>query len=206
MKRNKYFLWISPGFYFYLCLLVLTFPLKWVLSLGACIAIHELFHILAAKLLHIRIYSMEVRPGGFLLNTEQMQDKAELICALAGPLGGALPVLLWRIFPEMALISVFLTAYNMLPLYPADGGRALRCVLCMLLPRKTAYKIFEYTELTVLCTAVAAGLYMAVAFPRGYWLVILCFFPVLRAKIEKHLANSSRKRYNIPITDKEVPL
>lgn len=46
-----------------------------------------------------------------------------------GPIFGLLPVLLWEKCPRLAFCATLLSAWNMLPIYPLDGGRALRLLL-----------------------------------------------------------------------------
>ena len=62
-----------------------------------------------------------------------MEPLQELFCALAGPAAGAAVILLWRIFPEAAAAAAVQTAFNLLPVYPLDGGRAVQAARQLLL-------------------------------------------------------------------------
>lgn len=53
-----------------------------------------------------------------------------MLAALSGPLAGAVfCVLLWTRWTLAAEMSLVLTAVNLLPVLPLDGGRALACAL-----------------------------------------------------------------------------
>ena len=67
----------------------------------------------------------------------------ECLCALAGPVGGFLLLSMCRIYPELAVWGMFQSIYNLLPVYPLDGGRAVRCIALILFPR--------YADIVCLC-------------------------------------------------------
>lgn len=191
IQRNRRFFYISGTFYLYIVVLLLTLPLRWVAALGVCATIHELFHILCAKLLSIRVDSMVIAPGGAKLYTEPMTDVQELLCALAGPIGGLMPILLLRIFPEMALIATLLTIYNLIPIYPADGARVLKSFLRLFLSEPIAQRFCIVLERTLQCLILSFGVYGTVFLHLGVFPFCITLLLALRGKMEKHLANKA---------------
>ena len=128
----------SPGLYFFLALLILLIPLRWLIAAIVSVAVHELFHIGAIWCFGHHIRSIHIGVDGARIQTPPMPLWQELLCALAGPIGGIFLLLFARWFPMLALCSGFHTLYNLLPVYPQDGGRVLRCGAQLLLPERWA--------------------------------------------------------------------
>lgn len=121
---------LSPGF----CLLAAWFVLAngWrpLAVIAAAAAIHEAGHCLALRLLGVRITGLRVGVFGGALeaDTGRLSYGGELMAVLAGPLCNLLAALALSSRGEgMAFIgaNLVLGAFNLLPIRPLDGGRAL---------------------------------------------------------------------------------
>ena len=123
---------ISTGAILSVALALLILPLSLLLSLFIAAAIHELCHYLALRITGTRVYDITVNPFGATMVTDAMEPGKEVFCALAGPAGSFLLVASHRIFPEIALCALVQGCFNMLPVYPLDGGRAIGGILEML--------------------------------------------------------------------------
>ena len=118
------------GFWLVLGLTALLFPLKLVAGLLLAAAVHELGHILAIRLTGGRVRKLTLHAAGARLDTDPMTPGREAVCALAGPAAGVLTVLAWRVFPELALAGMVQSVFNLIPVYPLDGGRVVRNICC----------------------------------------------------------------------------
>ena len=113
--RNKFTIDIGTSVYLIGALALLVLPLKWLLGAAAAATVHELCHILAVKLCGSQIRKVEISASGAVIDVTPMSRGKELLCALAGPLGGLVLLLLAKWFPRVALCAAFQSVYNLLP-------------------------------------------------------------------------------------------
>lgn len=120
---------ITPGFYLFAASLLLVLPLPWLMSAMVAAVVHELSHLLCVQLAGGAIREIRIGSGGIVMAAELEGNAREMLCVLAGPAGSALLLLFLRIWPRLAVCGLIQGLFNLLPVYPLDGGRALRCLL-----------------------------------------------------------------------------
>ena len=118
------------GFWIVLGLMMLLFPLRFLVGVLLAAVIHELGHLMAIRLTGGRVRGILLHAGGARIETDPMEPRQAVLCALAGPGAGALTVLAWRWFPELALAGLVQTVFNLIPIYPLDGGQVARNICC----------------------------------------------------------------------------
>lgn len=107
------------------------------------IGVHGLGHLLAARLVGVRLQTLRRTATGFRLISAGgfISYDAELICALGGPLANALAALFCRLIlwadpslgpllSPLISLSLYLGLFNLLPMEQFDGARILHCWLC----------------------------------------------------------------------------
>lgn len=123
--------------------------LWWGLLFGL-VLLHELGHLLAARLLRTPVTSVVLWPlGGFTaVRLPPGRFGAEFVIALAGPAVNLLIALSlsalglggipgkaeggrWGFWSTLWLLNLLLGGFNLLPIFPMDGGRILRSLLAM---------------------------------------------------------------------------
>lgn len=165
-----------------------------VVALFACVVIHELSHSLVARRYGIPVREIVLLPIGGVAMMERMPDdpRQELNVAIAGPaasialaivlsalafsLYGGGPLLhpmqqgLSFFLGRIAWVNVLLAAFNLLPAFPADGGRVLRSLLAMRMDYARATQIAATVGQTFAIILGFFGLFMNL-----WWLLIAVF-------------------------------
>ena len=166
---------VSPG----VCLLVAGFAAVngWHLTtviLGAA-AVHELGHWAGLKVLGVRILGLRISALGAVLAVDRrgLSYGKELAAVLAGPAANLLSTaVLARMGLETAAgVHMVLGAFNLLPIRPLDGGRALYLGASWLLGPAAGEAAARWTG-TAAALALVAGLsWLMVQSGGSLWLL-----------------------------------
>ncbi len=180
-----------------LALMLLVLPLRWILAWMAAAAFHEGCHALAVKLCGGHVGEVDIDCTGANMHVSGIARGRELICALAGPVGSLVLVFFAKWIPATAVCAVFQSAYNLLPLYPMDGGRALRCFLEMVMPNH-AEKVCCAVGIATVGLLFAGALYAAIGLKLGIMPLLLALILWMKTgNHEKSLAIRDVSGYNI---------
>lgn len=172
-RSHNFLLDIHGPFMIMLSLSLLVLPLQWIGAALLAGMFHELCHAAAVLLCGGKIYSLRIGIHGAAMDVPPMPYRHELLCALAGPLGGFLLLPLAKWIPRTVLFAVFHSLYNLLPVYPMDGGRALRCFTRMLLPEDIADQICRGLKDAVCILFPLFGVYAAFVWKIGIFPILL---------------------------------
>ena len=123
------FLRIKPEAFFLGAMCLYLLPFQWVIGASAAAVVHEIAHLAALRITGASICSVTVGALGAKIETGPLEAGQEVLCSLAGPLGSFSMLLFCRVFPEAALWGLAQGLFNLIPVYPMDGGRAIRCFL-----------------------------------------------------------------------------
>ena len=180
---------VSPYVYFILPTALLLLPIRWVLGWCIAVLVHELGHYIALRLCRVPICLIEVTPFGIRMHAGQMSYGETLLCALAGPLFGLLLLGLSSYMPYTALCAFLQSLFNLLPIYPMDGGRALQATFALLRIGERVYIAVEgiLLFLTVCILVVIMWRLQLGIFPS------VCIGGIFA---QKFLANRGNNRYN----------
>ena len=148
-----------PWLIFALALALLVLPIWWVLAAVLAAIWHEACHYVALRLCGGRTLGFRAGLAGAVMEVRFSGPGQELICALAGPLGSLFLLVLARWLPRTAICAGFQGLYNLLPIYPLDGGRVARCLSALCLPPEIGQKICCWLEWTCLVGLAVLSIY-----------------------------------------------
>ena len=159
-----------------LALMILLLPLPWVVAAILAAGFHELCHAIAICLLDGEIYALRLEAGGIKMETSPLPPGREILAAMAGPVGSGMLVIFAPQIPRIAVCGAVHCLFNLLPLYPMDGGRILMnlCALHFSEERRDA----AFTKLQRIIRTVLGILSIAMGLRWG-WIPIVGGFLVL---------------------------
>jgi stage IV sporulation protein FB len=191
--------------------------LLFMVLLFTCVLAHEFGHIFTARAFGVATPDVTLLPIGGVARLERIPEepRQEFLIAIAGPavnvvIGLALVLAGAHLDPSalsgvdnahismldrLAIVNLFLAAFNMIPAFPMDGGRVLRALLATRMGHTRA------TE-----TAAAVGQFVAflLGFAGLFWnplLIFIAVFVYLAASSEAHMVALRAMAHGVPVTN-----
>lgn len=140
--------------------------------------IHEFGHLLAGVIMGMKPEKIEVMPFGvsisFKINVDEYNEKIrngnvleikKIIVALAGPITNFIIILIscnlnLDLIKSMLIIytNFLIMIFNLLPIYPLDGGRILKGILHIIVGKRNAEKYINTISkiMVIVITAVSS--------------------------------------------------
>lgn len=153
---------VSPLMILYAVYLVFTRQIYMGICYFVALLLHELAHANEAHKRGYKLNYIKINVFGTSLNGEfdVMTASDEIAIAIAGPLTNVILAVffcaLWWFFPstyffsmDFVLANVAIIAFNLLPIYPLDGGRILLALFSKKSTRSKAYKKVRLIALVV---------------------------------------------------------
>lgn len=175
-----------------LALMILVLPIQWVLAAILAALFHELCHYVTVRLCGGSVCCVHAGVFGARMQVQGLTVKGEFMSALAGPLGSLLLLFFAKWLPRTAVCAGFQGLYNLLPVYPMDGGRVLRCGAKLLFPPGIAEKLCKFMEWICVVALICLGTYGTIFKGLGILPFILAVSIVLRATAGKNTLQTGR--------------
>ena len=144
IKTISNYIEINKLTYIVILISLLTASFRMLFFISFLIIIHELGHLLTAKLFGIEVDKIYIYPFGGIAKfhlPENYSIYKELIILINGPLFQELAkIILVYLFPKYSNIIIIyhysILIFNLLPIYPLDGGKLINLLLSLISPYK----------------------------------------------------------------------
>jgi Zn-dependent protease len=171
---------ITPGALLFFIALAITGASSF-LSTALCVAVHECAHLATAKLMRVRVRTLELDIGGAQIKTAGLfpSYRAEWLIAAAGPAASLLLALLLAPVPSVFAKTAMLTSlsfalFNLLPIEGFDGGRILFATSATLFSETVAARTLYVTTYLVLLFLFSIAACLLLRYGRNATLIALC--------------------------------
>lgn len=134
--------------------------------------VHELGHLLAGVLLGMKPKNIEIKPYGISISFKlipkdynkkigkaNLLELKKIIVAMAGPITNVICIIIFLnldigIFSNLIIIysNILLIIFNLIPIYPLDGGRILKGLLHIMFGKRQAEKYINLISFATIIT------------------------------------------------------
>lgn len=198
---------INLQIFLFIVLFIVTHQIEIYALIMLFALIHELGHMLAGIILKLRPKALSIMPFGISITFEtygykKMLEIKKIIIALAGPITNILIIIITILLhintnlKGMIIYSNMLIAiFNLIPLYPLDGGRILKGIIRIKKSELQADKIINSISncIIVIFTAITS---IAILYLKNFAIIfILIYLWIIRIK-ENNKSNIKQKVYS----------
>lgn len=185
---------LTPGLCIAGAFLLLVVPLPWLIGAVLAVCFHEICHLVALGLLGGASDQIRFGALGAEIPVSRLSVSQEFLAAAAGPAGSLLLFLFIHPFPRLAVCGLIQGLYNLLPIYPMDGGRMVKCLLILSFGEKAGETAGR--KIGRITLALLWGFSLYLAFFVGYGPAPVCICAGIWLKTKKYLAKSPVRHYN----------
>jgi stage IV sporulation protein FB len=151
--------------------------------------LHEVGHLITLKVMRAEIEEISFKAFGVnikLRSTVSLDYKQEIIVSLAGPLANlivaAIAYLLSFIgfhseqFLAICAINIIVAVFNLLPVTPLDGGRALECLMLSRYAYLSVQRIMVVISIIFILPLACVGFYMVMKTGYNITLIVAAIY------------------------------
>lgn len=185
---------IHPLFWFTILIGILTANFLEIMLLFGIVLIHELGHALMASYYGWRINKIELLPFGGVADVDEYGNrllKEEVMVLIAGPVQHIWMLLLCKYLFVLGILgeetyyfllynNLSILFFNLLPIFPLDGGKLLFTFLSLSLPFKKAHKVMIISSTFFLLLFIIVILVISPMNISIWCMVVFLFFSIWR--------------------------
>lgn len=202
--------------FIFFALFYLTDQIKIYLTIMFFCVIHELGHIIVGLIFKMRLNKLEIMPCGltvsFKENVDDLNFKIKqgnllqlkmILVSVAGPLVSFILALLYTYFDPLYITkqdaiysNILILLFNLLPIYPLDGGRIINGVLHILIGNKESKIVTNIiSNISMIFLTVVSSIF--VFYFKNIAIFLICIFLWFITLQENRNFKSNMKMYEI---------
>lgn len=205
--------------FLFIFLFILTKQIQIYVILMIFAFIHEIGHIIVGLILKFKINELKLMPYGlcveFKTHNYDYNEKIKngnslaikrLLIALGGPVTNIIIAVIYTIFPikffgvdnqYIVYSNILICIFNLLPIYPLDGGRIIKNILHIFLGIQKSYEYTNKISNIIMCILTAISSILILYLKNMALIVILAYLWYLIIRENKIYKNKKILYKNI---------
>lgn len=159
--------------------------------------IHEMAHTIVGLILKLKPKTLEIQPFGvgIIFESFENSERNKIIIALAGPITNILIALIFifikiKVQTTIVYVNILLAMFNLIPIYPIDGGRIIKAILTTKKGKEKAETaINKVSNITLIIITLLSSILILVYKNIGLFIIIIYLWILVMKENKRYELN-----------------